>query len=339
LVAHGALGWAWSEQVARGDLDVERRTQRTTTGIRVERALANTNDFQLPFSWGSTLSALFGSRDDFDYLDRKSATAFVSRALGVNGQSVLRFEAGPRRDDAVRQNISRGLFIATGGGFRPNRGIREGSYFRTAAALELNPDITGLFVDRGIGGRIQYERADGGLRWQRLEVRTAARRELGPFQIYARGDAGTLVGSAVPQALFEVGSGEGLSAFGYKEFAGNRAALARAVVGYTLPILRAPMHLPSRLIVPGVAPGIAAGIHSAWTEVSNQSAQSALIELGTVTDPSTGNVVPVSRATDGVRSSAEFLLTFFNGAVAAGIARQIDTHGPWKLTARMGQGF
>jgi hypothetical protein len=339
LVAHGALGWAWSEQVARGDLDVERGTQRTTTGIRVERALANTNDFQLPFSWGSTLSALFGSRDDFDYLDRKSATAFVSRALGVNGQSVLRFEAGPRRDDAVRQNISRGLFIATGGGFRPNRGIREGSYFRTAAALELNPDITGLFVDRGIGGRIQYERADGGLRWQRLEVRTAARRELGPFQIYARGDAGTLVGSAVPQALFEVGSGEGLSAFGYKEFAGNRAALARAVVGYTLPILRAPMHLPSRLIVPGVAPGIAAGIHSAWTEVSNQSAQSALIELGTVTDPSTGNVVPVSRATDGVRSSAEFLLTFFNGAVAAGIARQIDTHGPWKLTARMGQGF
>jgi hypothetical protein len=339
LVAHGALGWAWSEQVARGDLDVERRTQRTTTGIRVERALANTNDFQLPFSWGSTLSALFGSRDDFDYLDRKSATAFVSRALGVNGQSVLRFEAGPRRDDAVRQNISRGLFIATGGGFRPNRGIREGSYFRTAAALELNPDITGLFVDRGIGGRIQYERADGGLRWQRLEVRTAARRELGPFQIYARCDAGTLVGSAVPQALFEVGSGEGLSAFGYKEFAGNRAALARAVVGYTLPILRAPMHLPSRLIVPGVAPGIAAGIHSAWTEVSNQSAQSALIELGTVTDPSTGNVVPVSRATDGVRSSAEFLLTFFNGAVAAGIARQIDTHGPWKLTARMGQGF
>jgi hypothetical protein len=339
LLAHGAMGWAWSEQVARGDLDVERRTQRTTTGIRVERALANTNDFQLPFSWGSTLSALFGSRDDFDYLDRKSATVFVSRALGVNGQSVLRFEAGPRRDDAVRQNISRGLFVATGGGFRPNRGIREGGYFRTAAALELNPDITGLFVDRGIGGRIQYGRADGGLRWQRLEVRTAARRELGPFQIYARGDAGTLFGSVVPQALFELGSDEGLSAFGYKEFAGDRAALGRVVVGYTLPILRAPIHLPSRLIVPGVAPGIAAGIHSAWTEISNQSAQSALIGLGTVMDPNNGNVVPVSRATDGVRSSAEFLLTFFNGAVAAGIARQIDTRGQWKFTARMGQGF
>jgi hypothetical protein len=32
-------------------------------------------------------------------------------------------------------------------------------------------------------------------------------------------------------------------------------------------------------------------------------------------------------------------LTFFNGAVAAGIARQIDTPGRWKFTARMGQGF
>jgi hypothetical protein len=339
VLAHGALGWAWSERTARGDLDVERRTQRTTAGVRVERALANTNDFQLPFSWGATLSALFGSQDDFDYLDRKSATAFVSRALGVKRQSLVRLEFGPRRDARVMQNISQGLFVGTAGGFRPNRGIREGSYFRTAAALEVNPDVTGLFVDRGIGIGMQYERADGELRWQRLELRTAARRELGPFQLYARGDAGTLFGSAVPQAMFEIGSGEGLSAYDYKEFAGNRAALGRLVIGYTLPILRAPLHLPSRLIVPGIAPGFAAGIHAAWTEVSNESAQRALIELGSVTDPNTGEVIPLSRATDGIRTSAEFLVTFFNGALAAGITRPIDTRGPWKFTARMGQGF
>jgi hypothetical protein len=307
--------------------------------LRAERALAHTNDFQLPFSWGSTLSALFGSTDDFDYLDRTSATAFFTRTLGAKGRSSLSFEAGPARDAAVHQNISRGLFVATGGGFRPNRGIREGNYFRTAASLDVNPDVSGLFVDRGVGATFHYERADGGLRWQRLEMRTAVRREIGPFQLYARGDAGTLLGGVVPQAMFEIGGAEGLTAYGYKEFAGDRAALGRAVLGYTLPLLRAPIHLPSNLIVPGIAPGIAAGIHAGWTELSNAAAEQALVELGTSTDPATGSTVPISRETDGVRASAEFLLTFFNGALSAGVTRVIDTHGPWKFTARMGQGF
>ena len=339
LFAHGSIGWAWAERTARGMVGVERRRGRTTTGLRVERSLAHTNDFQLPFSWGATLSALLGSVDDFDYLDRSSATAFVSRALGVNRRSLFRLEIGPARDDAVQQNISRGLFVESGGGFRPNRGIREGSYFRTVASLELNPEVSGLFVDRGIALNLHYERADGGLRWQRMELRTAARRELGPFQLYARGDVGALLGDPVPQAMFEIGGAEGLTAYEYKEFAGDHAMLGRAVIGYTFPFLRAPIRLPSNLFVPGIAPGLAAGIHAGWTEVSNAAAQRALMELGTTTDSVTGLMVPVSRPTDGVRASAEFLLTFFNGALAVGVTRQIDKHGPWKFTARMGQGF
>ncbi|HMI55364.1 MAG TPA: hypothetical protein VK494_04190, partial [Gemmatimonadaceae bacterium] len=337
--AHGSVGWAWAEGTARGMFGLEKRRGRTITGLRVERSLAHTNDFQVPFSWGATLSALFGSRDDFDYLNRSSAAAFVSRTLGARQRSLFRLEFGPARDDSVQQNISRGLFVAEGSGFRPNRGIREGSYFRTAADLDLNPEISGLFVDRGVGARIHYERSDGGVRWQRLELRTAARREIGPFQLYARGDAGTLFGAPAPQAMFEIGGAEGLSAYGYKEFAGDRAALGRAVVGYTFPFLRAPIHLPSRLIVPGIAPGLAAGIHAGWTEVSGPAAERALIELGSTTDTLRGVTVPLSRATDGVRASAEFLLTFFNGALAAGVTRVIDRHGPWKFTARMGQGF
>ena len=335
----GSAGWAWSEQTARGMVGIDQRHGRTTTGLRAERALANTNDFQLPFSWGATLSALFGSTDDFDYLDRRSATLFVGRTLGTNQRSLFRLESGAARDGAVKQNISRGLFIASNGGFRPNRGIREGSYARTTAALELNPEVSGMFVDRGVGARLYYERADGSLRWQRAEVRTAARREIGPFQLFARGDAGAVFGDTPPQALFEIGSGEGLSAYGYKEFAGDRAALGRAVLGYTFPFLRAPIHLPGELIVPGIAPGLAAGIHAGWTKVSNQKAAIALLELGTVTDSATGLVTPISRPTDGVRASAEFLVTFFNGALAAGITRQIDRQGPWKFTARLGQGF
>jgi hypothetical protein len=339
LYAHGSVGWAWAEQTARGTLYAARVTGRTTTGLRVERALAQTNDFKLPFSWGATLPALLGSTDNFDYLDRVTGTAYLTRSLGLQQRSLIGIEFGPGRDRAVQQNISRGLFANAGEGFRPNRGIREGDYFRTVAALEFNPEISGMFVDRGMGGRVYYERADGGLRWQRLELRLAARREIGPFQLFAHGDAGTLLGTAAPQVLFELGGDEGLTAYDYKEFAGDNAALGRAVVGYTLPFLQAPIHLPSRLIIPGLAPGLAAGIQAGWTEISGPAAQEALIELGTQINPATGAVEPLSRPTNGVRASAEFLFTLFNGALSAGIARPIDTHGAWKFTARMGQGF
>jgi hypothetical protein len=73
--------------------------------------------------------------------------------------------------------------------------------------------------------------------------------------------------------------------------------------------------------------------------VSGDAAREALLELGAETDPVTGLPVPVSRPTDGVRASAEFLVTFFNGALAAGVTRPIDHEGPWKFTARIGQGF
>ncbi len=337
--ARGSAGWAWAEGTARGMLGLEQRRGRTIAGLRVERSLTHTNDFQLPFSWGATLSALLGSSDDFDYLDRGSATAFFSRTLGARQRSLIRIESGLGRDRAVHQNISRGIFVGPNEGFRPNRGIREGNFFRTATDLELNPEISGLFVDRGVGARIHYERADGGIRWQRLELRVAGRREIGPFQLFARGDAGTLLGTPVPQAMFEIGSGEGLSAYKYKEFGGDRAALGRAVVGYTFPFLRAPIRLPSRLIVPGIAPGVAAGIHAGWADASSPAAELALIELGTAADPVTGLTVPISRPTNGVRASAEFLATFFNGALALGVTRQIDTRGRWKFTWRMGQGF
>ena len=339
VTVRGSAGWAWSEQTARGMLGAHRTRGGTTVGVRLERALAHTNDFQPPLSWGATIAALLGSTDDYDYLDRRSATLAVSQTLGLKRRSIVRLEVGPGSDRAVQQNISRGLFVAEGEGFRPNRGIREGNYVRTVASLELNPDVSGLFVDRGVGARLSYDRADGGLRWQRVEAGGAARREIGPFQLYARADAGTLIGDPVPQAMFELGRSEGLRSYGYKEFAGDRAALGRAVLGYTFPFLRAPIRLPGRLILPGLAPGIAAGIHAGWTEVSSPEAEAALLELGAAPDSVTGALVPLSRPTDGVRASAEFLVTFFSGAVAVGVTRPIDRQGPWKFTGRIGQGF
>jgi hypothetical protein len=339
LSVRGSIGYAWAEQVARGMFAVQRTLGRTTTGIRAERALAHTNDFQPPLTYGSTLSALLGSTDDYDYLDRRSATAFVSRTFGQQRRSSMRLEAGPGSDHSVKQNIEKGLYVAKGQGFRPNRGIRPGDYFRTVASMQINPQVSGQFVDRGIGLSASYDRADGDVRWQRLEVRTAVRRELGPFQLYARGDAGTLLGTPAPQAMFELGGDAGLSGYDYKEFAGDRAALIRTNLGYTFPILRAPIRLPSALVLPGLAPGVAAGVHGGWAEVSSAAAQRALMDLGTTIDDESGLPIPLSRPTGGMRASAEFLVTFFSGALAFGVTRPIDQAGKWKFTGRIGQGF
>jgi hypothetical protein len=181
LSARGSIGYAWAEQTARGMFGVQRTLGRTTTGIRAERALAHTNDFQLPLSFGSTLSALFGSVDDYDYLDRRSVTLSVARTLGTQKKSVARLEAGPAEDRAVQQNISQGIYVAKNEGFRVNRGIDEGSYFRTVADLQINPQVSGMFVDRGVGAQLHYERADGNLRWQRIEARLQLGESSVPF--------------------------------------------------------------------------------------------------------------------------------------------------------------
>jgi hypothetical protein len=139
--------------------------------------------------------------------------------------------------------------------------------------------------------------------------------------------------------MFELGGDLGLSGYDYKEFAGDRAALVRAVLGYTLPILRAPIRLPSALILPGLAPGFAAGIHGGWTEVSNAAARQALLDLGATVESETGIATPLSSPTGGMRASAELLVTFFSGAVALGVTRPIDQAGRWKFTGRIGQGF
>jgi len=251
----------------------------------------------------------------------------------------MRIEIGPGADHAVEQNVSKGFYVAKNAGFRPNRGIREGNYVRSTASLEIDPQVSGLFVDRGVGFSLYYDRADGDLKWQRVEVRTAARRELGPFQLYARGDAGALLGNPVPQQMFELGGDLGLSGFEYKEFAGDRAALLRTVIGYTFPILRAPIRLPSALVLPGLAPGVAAGIHGGWTEVSSDAARQALLELGTTIDSASTQPILLSRPTNGVRASAEFLATFFSGALAIGVTRPLDEARGWKFTWRIGQGF
>jgi len=47
--------------------------------------------------------------------------------------------------------------------------------------------------------------------------------------------------------------------------------------------------------------------------------------------------MPVSRPTDGIKTSVDFRLRFFGGAVSIGVARATDRHQSWKFIAGLGQ--
>jgi hypothetical protein len=330
----GLLGWAWTERTLRGGAHIALRRDPWRTGIRAERQLANTNDFTPPLNPESGgLAAMFGSVDDFDYVDRRLALASVTRVIGVSDAALVTFQAGAGSDRAERSRLEHGL--SGGGTFRPNRGSADGSYTLGTFDAELHPGVSGDFVQPGVGARLHYEIGHGDLDWQRAELLLAARRYLGPVALSLQGDGGVVWGNVIPpQKLFEVGGSGTLPGYDYKEFAGDRAALLRAQLEYAFPLWRLPRRLWRTLFVPGLAPGIAAGLQGGWTSLSTDAAQASVVALS-----APFSTTPVSRATDGFRATFGFGLTFFSGSAHIGVARPIDHKAPWRFVGGLGHNF
>jgi hypothetical protein len=84
LTAGAIFGWAWTEQTFRGGPHISLRRDPWTVSARAERTLATTNDFIRPLEPQSGgLAAMFGSIDDFDYVDRRVALSSLTRVLGA----------------------------------------------------------------------------------------------------------------------------------------------------------------------------------------------------------------------------------------------------------------
>lgn len=333
-LAAGAMGgWAWRERTVRGGARVQLARGGTTYGVRGERALVSTNDFvrQLEQQTGG-LDALLGS-DDFDYLDRRLALASVTHLLGSLERGLVTLQAGMARDGAEPARLARGLFGSRD--FRANRGIAEGSYALAVVDVEWHPNVSGDFVERGVGWRLRHEAAQGTLRWQRTELSLSGRGAWGPVVLAAHADVGGAFGGALPpQQLFELGGRGTLPGYGYKEFAGDRAALFRGYGSYTFSVARTPIRIWRNFYLPGLAPGVAAGLQGGWTTLATEAARSAALALGRVPDGG-----PLSRATGVVRATAGVGLTLFNGNAHLGVAHPLDHPGPWKLAAGLGQEF
>jgi hypothetical protein len=341
VVVRGNLGYAWGEQTVRGRASIERQQGRVWPFVRVVRSLELTNDFREPYDSGSTIGALF-SVDDYDYVDRHTASVGLTGFLTRRRDIRWRLEGGVGSDRYAHVTRDRGPLAKGDSGFRFNRGVDAGSYRHALVKLELRPDVNAAFVRPGIGAVLQATVATGDLAWRRAELRVVGRRSLGPVIYAAQLDAGVVAGDSIPpQQLFELGENQNLPGYGYKEFAGNQAAVLRGLVMYPLPLWRAPLRL-GRWVLPGVGPALSFGAQSGWADASTAAARTAIVRLGTVNDttlalPGSVAGTPVSRPTDGIKSSIDFRLRFFGGAVSVGVARATDRHQSWKFVAGFAQ--
>ncbi|MEO7963851.1 MAG: hypothetical protein ABIT38_08075 [Gemmatimonadaceae bacterium] len=340
-------GWAWSEHVARGALFARRRSPAWQVDALAERRLANTNDFRPAIDFESSLMAALVTADDYDYLDRRHLQLGVTHAVGGWNRLVLRAESGPGSDRSVASHVRFGL-IHVDSAFRANRPIDPGSYWRTAMSATLNPNVSGEFLEPGIGAGLTYERGDGKLRWQRMDGHVVGRHSWRAFTYAARLDLAAAFGSPVPlQQIIEFGENEGLPGYLYKEFGGDRAALLRGNVAYEIPLWRTPVHAWRGVVLPSLSPGVALGVQSGWSSAS----PATLLQLATfgfrrdsltglpLVDPVTGGPVLATRTTGGARSTVGMTLRLFGGAFGIGLARSLDRRQPWRLTLAVGQGL
>lgn len=313
---HG--GYAWGEQTLRGGGELLRRQGGWEYGVRGERQLFHTNDFTTTLDPEPGVTPLLGA-EQYDYVDRWIG-GVAARTTGDSWLG-LRVEAARVADRNVGRNVvpldDPDNPPTPINASRLNRPMFEGDFWLGRVALQRNPSAGGLSLQPGVGLRLAYEGAVGDLDWQRVEAGFSARRMLGRFTVAARGDAGVVFSdSTPPQAMFELGTVTDLPGFEHKAFTGDRAALGRVGLMYTLPIFNAPIRMGS-LWLPAPAPAPSVAVQVGWTDASTETL--AIMErFGW-------------RTSDGARAALDLRMRFFGGSVSIGAARPLDRGGEWRF--------
>lgn len=319
LELRAAAGWAWSEAAAKGGAGLLLRRGAWELSLDGARELAHTNDFSPPLEQGSGFLMLLGMDDGYDYVDRLGVTAAVGRRYGTDGETRTLVEVGWAEDRAQPRRLLHGPY--GGDTLRLNRPVTEGSYLLTRLTLERGRSVNMNSLRPGLGARLVLERATGPLAWRRAEAGVQLRRRFGGLTLAGRVDAG-LVDAAEPppQRLYELGWNTGLPGYGYKEFAGDRAVMARMSARYDPGLLASPIRV-GNLILPSLAPSPSIAWYAGWTGAS-AAAEPVVERLG-------------SRVTEGVPSALALQLEFFGGMLGAGVARPLDRAGRWRPVMSM----
>ena len=302
-------GYAWSEQAVRGGVELEQRVSGWDLRARAERQLAHTSDFLNALQQEPGVTPLLVG-DQYDFVDRRVASVIARRpsAAGI----ALRIEAGRAADRNVTEHV---------GNFTDSLALTgradEGAYWIGRAELQRNASAGALSLQPGLGWLLRYEGATGDIAWNRVEAAATLRRMAGPFTFAARADAGVVAADPVPaQALFEFSNA---TLPGYDDvaiFAGDRAALGRVSLMYTLPVFRSPLRVGS-LYLPALAPSPAVGFYAGWTDARTETLP-VLQRIGWT-------------VTDGARTSIDLRMRFFGGSVSVGAARALQDSAKWKF--------
>lgn len=331
---HANGGYAFWEDAIRWNAAVGWEIPALGFEVFGGRYLDVTNKFRSQFD--SYALGAFLSRDNWDYLDRAGAGFRGRVQLGQRRGTQLTVSAAYLEDQPLVAILKTAPYV---GYLRPNRGIYQGKYLRTLTQVDINPDISPVYVRNGVGAQLVYDAGYGDLDYQRLEARLIGRYDFSRMFIIVRAHVGAVFGDSVPpQQLFEIGGAAGLPGYDYKEFAGDRAALTRVRLTWPLPFLRTPIVVRPGLSLPVLTPSLSFGVQGAWTDISNARVQAAVNALGfafdTKTgqpklDPDTGLPLPASVETDGLKSSADIRVGFFNDALSVGVAHPLSesTHG------------
>ena len=316
LRVHG--GYAWNEGAVRGGGEVFHRSESWEVGARAERQLSHTNDFTGTFEPEPGVPPLFGA-EQYDYVDRRIGSLIA----GTTGDSwiALRFEAARAGDRNVTRNVVPLDDPASApepiNASRLNRPAFEGDFWLGRASVHRNPSAGGLSLQPGLGLRLAWEGAVGDLDWQRVEAGASLRRMIGRFTFSGRADAGiALSDSLPPQAMFELGTVADLPGFEHKAFTGDRSALGRLGVMYTLPLFNAPIRMGS-LWLPAPAPAPSVAIQAGWTDATAETL-AIMQRFGWQTS-------------NGARAALDLRMRFFGGSVSIGAARPLDRDGVWRF--------
>jgi hypothetical protein len=344
LFLHGTGGYAWKEKTVRGGGDVGWESRGWTVSAGVARSLEVTNKFRNQFD-NPMLAALAG-RDNWDYVERRKGQLSLTRVVAAARGGILQLEAARVEDVEVFRHLEHAL---VGKRLRLNRGMTPGSYWRGIAVFDWNPAVSPIFSHDGIGFRGEVETASGDLDYTRLEGRLVLRKSTRRVALLARLHGGAVLGdSPPPQQLFELGDPSGLPGYGYKEFAGTRAALFRTRLTVPLGLFDRPWAVSSGFILPAFSPAISLGFQSGIANAPTAAGLAAVRALGDkyddktgalLVDPVTGAPLPAAVAGNKLHSSVDVRIGLFGDALAVGIARGLEKGRKMKFIFGFGRQF